>query len=300
MSGLLDSEHSRKKLASSSMSVNQLLTSNESAKWLLKSRKNLATIIVSALQYIRLEIKLVSKNALALGLGTTKSSLFLGAISFVKAVAYTREYVKSADYKFKKLAKDYIISIEAICRNSKNGQQLSNDLTTDIIKDTFYNQQRDLIIFLRYAKDKSQLNGWAKYLKKINPNLRITSKSFPRFPSWKELNAKAFVNSSRVQINSYINELLNFVVEEEKTWFKDAIKSLATNLNPRNPSLEKSILNKASSIKKHTFLNNSTKKGIALEIYKEITKPQPTPTDRMKKVVYKPIGFIKDLWPSKK
>ncbi|NGX49032.1 MAG: hypothetical protein K940chlam5_00628 [Candidatus Anoxychlamydiales bacterium] len=229
----------------------------------------------------------------------TATILFLGAVSFVKAIAYTREYVKSNDYKFRKVAKSYIKSIEDICRNHKNGQTIGNDITTGKIYKKFNVQQLELIDLLYCAKDKSQLNGWKKYLKEINPNLQMFSRSFPKFLCWKKLNDKVFETYLYISVDFYIAELFNFVDEEEKSWFKKEVEDLAKDLNPQSHSLKKEILSKLSTIE-DSFLEGSTKKAIALEVYREIIVPdipQPTDADRTKKSSYTIFKFMKNLSP---
>ncbi|NGX32656.1 MAG: hypothetical protein K1060chlam4_00706 [Candidatus Anoxychlamydiales bacterium] len=229
----------------------------------------------------------------------TAAILFLGAVSFVKVITYTRSYVKSDDYQFKKLSKAYLHSIEDICKNYKNGKQIGSDLKTGYIKTNFYNKQLSLISFIRNnAKNYDQSKNWEKYLEDLNPNLRLVLKSFPNLSGWEAIREKAFGKTLGITFQAYLTELFNYIILQEKKWFKDELKSLAEDLKPQSPTLETDILNKSETLK--SFLLDATKKEIALEVSSEIKTPdtpQPKDTDRSMKSSYNIFEFMKRLSP---
>jgi len=285
--------------------------------------KNIKNIPSKAFNYIKenkftfalAASSLAISAAVFVNISATASLLFLGAVAFIKGITYTREYVKSYDYQFKKLANEYIKSIEDLSINYKKGKPLKNNLETGYLTKNFSDKQLDIIYFIKKnTKNYFQFSRCEQYLKKINPKLIIISESFPNFDVFSSINTYTIKKYSSVSINIYITELFNFIENEEKNEYKKHLQNLIDYFpKPISNDIKENILKKTKELK-NSFLSDNHAEKIALEIFDEIKKSaitdptinsaenqtmsQPT-INGNKNTIYKPIGFIKDMFLKK-
>ncbi|NGX35145.1 MAG: hypothetical protein K1060chlam1_01515 [Candidatus Anoxychlamydiales bacterium] len=233
------------------------------------TKENKFTIALAA-------ISLAISGVVFVNVSATMAILFLGTVSFVKAYAYTRAHVKSADYQFKKLAKDYIHSLENICRINKDGEKLTNDLETGKVETKFYNLQKELMLFIdNNACTNERLLSWQKYLTNLNPKLLLFTRSFPHFSAFKTIN-EVFKKRSSVWLENYIEKLFEYMLTKDTIDFEKKLEGLIKDLDSTSSTLQENISEKSKEVE-GSFSTDETKQAIVLKLYDGMKKSTPPP-----------------------
>lgn len=240
-------------------------------------------------------ISLAISAVVFINISAISAVLFLGSISFAMAFIHTRRYVKSSDYQFKKLANDFVLAIEDICKNFKNGKPLKEDLTISNIWNNLFYKQRDLEDFiLNNCKDFNQFQAWQNYINSLGENLLLFTKSLPRFIKWDAMIQKLNLNNyASISFAKYVHELFEQILNNEKVWFKNELINLTKDLDLKSDALLQNILNEIKNID-GSFLTYPDKKEIALNIYNEMLNRNTSNKN------YKLWEFIKNHFPFNK